>query len=159
MLQHSLNVYDALKSLLQDGSNGTYSYLCCGKKIASVVEETIIIISLFHDLCKTNMYKAEKRNRKKENGEWESYDAFVVEDQLPYGHGEKSVMLLSSFIQLTTEEKLAIRWHMGFPQDYPNQQSYSKAIELYPIVYALHVADMMASKFMEGSTGNTESFL
>ena len=47
LLEHSLNVYDALVKLLT-----IYPEV-------QVSEESIIITTLFHDLCKVNMYKKE----------------------------------------------------------------------------------------------------
>lgn len=52
LVQHSLNVYDELKRLLS-----IYPEIECS-------EETAVIISLFHDLCKVNFYGIDKRNRK-----------------------------------------------------------------------------------------------
>ena len=45
---------------------------------------------------------------------------------------------------------MAIRWHMGFsgPED-PN--TIGMALERYPLAFALHVADMEASYFLEGT--------
>jgi len=37
----------------------------------------------------------------------------VVNDQLPYGHGEKSVYIISGFMKLAREEAMAIRWHVA----------------------------------------------
>lgn len=56
LLEHSLNVYDELKRLLS-----VYQEV-------NVTEETVIISSLFHDLCKANFYTVEKRNRKNDEG-------------------------------------------------------------------------------------------
>ncbi len=41
---------------------------------------------------------------------------YTVDDTIPYGHGEKSVMMLTEYMKLTSEEKYAIRWHMGFTE-------------------------------------------
>ena len=61
LLEHSLNVYDELKRLLEIYGDSV-----------SVSETTIRIVSLFHDLCKVNFYTTEKRNRKNSAGQWES---------------------------------------------------------------------------------------
>ena len=65
--------------------------------------ETIIIVALLHDICKANFYGVEMRNRKNEQDQWENYPFYVVNDQLPYGHGEKSVYIISSFMKLTRD--------------------------------------------------------
>ena len=73
----------------------------------------------------------------------------MVNDQLPYGHGEKSVYIISGFMKLTREETMAIRWHMGFsgPED---NRTVGQALQKYPLAFALAVADMEASYFLEG---------
>ncbi len=157
LLIHSLNVLDALRSLLQKNEDGSYSYMVAGKEVARVTEETVIVIALLHDLCKIGYYGVEKRN-KKIDGKWEEVDFYKVDDKIPYGHGEKSVMRAMEFIKLTTEEKMAIRWHMGFPDDYAGKQSFGKAIEMFPIVWELHNADMQAAHFMEDETDNKEAY-
>ena len=75
--------------------------------------ESFTIVSLLHDLCKAGFYKTELRNRKNDRGEWEKVPVYTVDDQFPYGHGEKSVYLIERFMRLRTEEAMAIRWHMG----------------------------------------------
>ena len=89
------------------------------------------------------------RNVKK-NGVWESVPYFTIEDNLPYGHGEKSVYIISGYMRLSRDEAFAIRYHMGFsgPEDPGN---VGKAFELFPLALALSWADMEASYYMEGS--------
>ena len=142
LLEHSLNVYECLcdfvkRPRFRDKYGFTFS------------EETLAIVSLLHDICKTNFYKTEMRNVKK-NGVWESVPYYTIEDTLPYGHGEKSVYILSGFMKLTREEAFAIRYHMGFsgPEDPGN---VGKALEMFPLAFALCVADMEASYYMEGT--------
>ena len=105
------------------------------------------IVALLHDVCKTNFYKTEMRNVKK-NGVWESVPYYTIEDNLPYGHGEKSVYILSGFMRLTRDEAFAIRYHMGFsgPED-ANQ--IGKALEMFPLAFALSTADSEATYFIE----------
>jgi hypothetical protein len=105
---------------------------------------------LLHDVCKTNFYKVELRNAKKDN-EWVKVPFYTIEDTLPYGHGEKSVYILSGFMKLTREEAFAIRYHMGFSTtDDANQ--VGRALEMFPLAYALCMADMEASYYIEGSS-------
>ena len=74
---------------------------------------------------------------------------------MPYGHGEKSVYIISGYLygenRLTREEAFAIRYHMGFSGN-EDKNSIGKALEMYPLAFALSVADMEASYFLEGST-------
>ena len=97
----------------------------------------------------------EVRNRKV-NGKWEQYDAFTVNDKIPYGHGEKSVMMIEEYMKLLPVERYAIRWHMGYTES--DTLTFSSAIDKYPIIWALHSADQKASHFMEDMEGNKPSF-
>lgn len=140
---HSINVYERLVRLCEaewgeDGFN----------------RESVAIIGLFHDLCKTNIYKVEMRNVK-ENGEWVQKPYFTVDDSLPYGHGEKSVYMLSGFMKLTREEAMAINWHMGgFDlRVQAGSYDYSKAYNKYPLALMVHLADMQAT-FLDEATEN-----
>lgn len=107
-------------------------------------DETGAIIALLHDLCKTNFYTVQMRNVK-ENGAWVQKPYYTVDDQFPYGHGEKSVFMIERFMRLTTEEAMAIRWHMG---DY-SQHGQSAAFEKHPLALLLHQADERATYFDE----------
>ena len=135
---HSLNVYKRLLKLAKDEF---------GEENVNL--ESVSIIALFHDICKCCFYKQEMRNVK-ENGEWVQKPYYVIDDQLPYGHGEKSVYIISGFMKLTRDEAFAIRYHMGFsgPED-ANQ--VGKALEMFPLAFSLCVADMEASYYMEGN--------
>ena len=99
LLQHSLNVLDALRANLTKNDDGTYSYEVAGVPAARVTEENVIIMALLHDICKTYFYTTEIRNRKV-NGKWEQYEAFAVDDKIPYGHGEKSVMMIEERVKI-----------------------------------------------------------
>ena len=140
LCEHSINVYECLCDYLsrprvkeQYGMN--YS------------EETIAIVSLLHDVCKTNFYVETTRNVK-ENGVWKTVPYYSIEDQLPYGHGEKSVYVISGFMKLTREEAFAIRYHMGFSKD-EEAKNVSQAFEMFPLALANYVADMEATFLIE----------
>jgi hypothetical protein len=112
-----------------------------------VPEESIIITSLFHDLCKVNMYAKEIKYRKAENGKWEPYDAYVHNEKLHFGgHGSKSVFILQNFIKLTPEEAVAINCHMATWEDNPY---VGAAFEQCPLAWLLHVADESATFIKE----------
>ncbi|MBR3964848.1 MAG: HD domain-containing protein [Clostridia bacterium] len=145
LCRHSLNVYDCLcdqlaRRRVRDEYGIHYS------------DESIAIAALLHDLCKINFYRVESRNVKK-NGVWEAVPYYTIEDNLPYGHGEKSVYIISAYMRLTRDEAFAIRYHMGFsgPED---KNQIGRALEMFPLAFALNVADMEAAYFMEGSPNN-----
>ncbi len=147
LVQHSVNVYHCLKDYLsRPRTKEVYGM--------DYSDETIALVALLHDVCKIGYYSVEYRNRKNDKGEWEKYPCYVVNDTLPYGHGEKSVYILSGFFygesRLTRDEAFAIRYHMGF-SGIEDKNSIGKALELYPLALALNVADMEASYYLEGS--------
>ena len=75
-----------------------------------------------------------------------------IEDQLPLGHGEKSVMLIQCYIRLSMQEVMAIRWHMGFSEAKENWNALGSAMEKYPIILSIHEADLEASKILEANS-------
>lgn len=148
LVEHSIHVYERLKALVGDGDY-LDEYLF-GSKAAP--GESIAICGLLHDICKANFYTVEMRNRKNEQGQWEKYPYYVVDDQLPYGHGEKSVYIISGFMKLTRPEAMAIRWHMGFSGG-EDSRLVGQALQQYPLAFALSVADMEATYFLEREDG------
>ena len=142
LLDHSINVYNCL--LRKKQSEGTLWH----EVLADVPEESIAITALLHDLCKTYYYAVEMRN-KKVNGEWIQVPSYRIEDKIPYGHGEKSVMMIEEYIKLKPMERYAIRWHMGPYSGEQDWNTLSAAMEKYPLVIALFEADMEASHLME----------
>ncbi|MDD5938860.1 MAG: hydrolase [Clostridiales bacterium] len=143
LCDHSLNVYHCLTDYLARERVAELYGLEAG-------EESVAIVSLLHDLCKIGCYRAGTRNVKNEQtGQWEKVPTFFYEDPLPYGHGEKSVYIISGFMRLTRQEAMAIRWHMGFSGG-EDSRLVGKALEQYPLAFALSVADMEATYFLEG---------
>ena len=80
---------------------------------------------------------------------WETIKTYQIDDQLPLGHGEKSVMIIQCYTRLSMKEVMAIRWHMGFSEPKENYNSLGQAMEKYPIILALHEADLEATKILE----------
>jgi len=121
-------------------------------------QDTIIICSLLHDLCKCNFYKKGLKNVKdgkkingygKEVDNWIEKEVWEIEDQLPLGHGSKSVILLQKFLRLSELEVMAILFHMGIPEEYEMKQAYNKSSEKYPAIITLHTADIESSYLLE----------
>ena len=141
LCEHSVNVYRCLedylaRSRVQELYGLEYS------------QESIAVVALLHDLCKIGCYKAGTRNVKGPDGKWQAVPTFFYEDPLPYGHGEKSVYIITGFLRLTREEAMAIRWHMGFSGG-EDARLVGQALEQYPLAFALSVADMEATYFLE----------
>lgn len=119
LVEHSVNVFNRL---------GRY-------------DETGAIVALLHDICKANFYTVSYRNQKNEYGIWEKVPYYAVDDKLPIGHGDKSVIIIQKFMKLTDEEIFAIRFHMG---DYTDANT-GKAFSMFPLALLLHQADEQAT--------------
>ena len=143
LVQHSVNVYECLVDYLTRPRTKELYHM-------DYSEETVAVVALLHDICKLNFYKVELRNSKNDKGVWEKVPYYTIEDTLPYGHGEKSVYIVSSYMRLSREEAFAIRYHMGFSGTDP-VNNVGRAFEMFPLALALHVADMEASYYLEGS--------
>ena len=145
LCEHSVNVYEALKGYLSSPrAKDVYGF--------DYSEESIAIVALLHDLCKVGVYKKGFRNVKDESGVWKRVDTFEYDDQLPYGHGEKSVYIISGYMRLTREEAFAIRYHMGYSSEREDPRNVSAAFEMFPLAFAVSVADSEATYFIEGKT-------
>ena len=129
LCEHSVNVYNRLKC------ENPESRAICG---------------LLHDVCKVNFYITSTRNVKNdETGQWERKPYYSIDDKVPYGHGEKSVYIISGFMRRTREEAFAIRFHMG---DY-SDRNVPQAFRLFPLALMLHIADLEAT-FLDEKEGN-----
>ena len=127
--------------------------------MATIPEDSVTVMALLHDICKTHFYGTSTRNQKNDvTGKWEKVPYYTVEDKMPLGHGPKSAMIIKQYTTLTTMEMYAIWHHMGQTGDYENDNAVGKSMEMYPAVLALHTADMMASRFMEGEKENKPPF-
>lgn len=103
------------------------------------------IVGMYHDLCKIDQYKHPVMAECLDGQKSYSPDWEFNTNTLLKGHGEKSVMLLSQFFNLTEEEILCIRYHMGAFTDKEEWGFYTRAINKYPTVLWTHTADMIAS--------------
>lgn len=134
---HSLNVYKRYKKIILSEYGEDYSN--------TISDESIAIIALLHDLCKVNTYTVDYRNQKVD-GQWIQVPYFAYNNSLPYGHGEKSVYIISGFMRLTREEAMAINWHMGsFDPRNTATSDMSDAFNRFPLSVLFHVADLEAT--------------
>ena len=101
LCEHSVNVYHCLTAYLErERVKELYGL--------EYPAESVALVSLLHDVCKTGCYRQGSRNVKGPDGKWQAVPTFFYEDPLPYGHGEKSVYILSGFLRLTREEAAAM---------------------------------------------------
>jgi hypothetical protein len=136
LVEHSLKVYEHLATL-------NYN------KLLRFSESTVAKVALLHDVCKINFYKKGMKNKRLEDGTWVRTEQYEINDSLPIGHGEKSVIvLLQHGVKLNEEEILAIRWHMGgysaSAKDYIGGQALAEAMASNQLVVALQIADLMS---------------
>lgn len=149
LVLHSLNtckaalaVYEAMQPLEPTLAN-------------EVKRESVILASLLHDVCKSDIYERTVKRRKTRLGTWEDSEGYkVTYKNFPMGHGEKSViLLLCSGLDLQDDEMLAIRWHMGAfglnMNSYEDERCYDTSRKLYPLVSIIQVADGLAASIME----------
>lgn len=128
-----------------------------------VKRDSIIISSLLHDVCKSDIYKRSVKKRKNALGQWEDCEGYKVSyKDFPMGHGEKSViLLLCSGLDLSDEEMLAIRWHMGAwginMNSYEDERCYDTARALYPLVSIIQTADGLAAAILERTAEDIEN--
>ena len=148
LCDHSVNVFERAKQLSD-------TLLQPEKRPP---DESIAVASLCHDLCKINMYVPDVRQQRVGRSGITEYQRFyTIRDSFPYGHGEKSVYLASKYMKLTTDEALAIRWHMGFGDaDFvAGNKTVSAAFERCPLAVILHLADTAAS-YLDETRGVTQ---
>lgn len=165
LLIHSLNVCKCLK---EKGENGLWRSVF---DKFGIKEDSIIIASLLHDVCKANFYKETWKNQKTYDEDkvanasgwqvksdnagkfiWETVKGYTVEEEFPFGHGDKSVYLINKYITLTDMEAVAIRFHMGAYEGQNIWNQLGQAYEKYPLALALHEADAEATHIVEVET-------
>ena len=145
LLEHSLQVHEEICKLAS-----LYPI--------EINASSLIIAALLHDVCKVNFYKSDTRNVKV-NGVWEQVPVYMINDKMPLGHGEKSVIILQNYIKLSVDEIFAIRWHMGGFDDtaksYVGGMQLSAALSNCPLLVLLHMADLAASHLINGKEEKT----
>lgn len=146
LLDHSLMVYNLAEALFEKMK------MIDPELAVSIPEESIIVSSLLHDVCKICFYRKTIKWKKNEHNDWMQYDGYEIEDSFPIGHGEKSViMLLKLGLDLNPCEMLAIRYHMGFwgESNTEFKIAMKSAIKMCPLVVLLQQADCAATMMFE----------
>ena len=151
LLLHSLNTCKAAL-MVWEGMKALEPGL-----VKEVGRDSVIIASLLHDVCKSDIYVRSVKKRKNALGMWEDCEGYkVTYKNFPMGHGEKSViLLLCNGLEMTDDEMLAIRWHMGAwginMNSFEDQRCYDTSRKLYPLVAIIQAADSLAASIMERS--------
>ena len=160
LMEHSLDVYHIMKEKLSPGASMAWDKVAA---LPYVTDDTIILVSLLHDLYKIGLFTVTSINRRNYSEEavakaapymvkmdgdrkfvWETAKGYRYDDTLPFGEGEKSVILAMRCVKLTDEEILAIRWHRGYDSD-DRAQKISAIFGSHPLALALYTSDMEAS--------------
>ncbi len=151
LAQHSLNTCKAALAVFEGMKKVEPSLE------SEVKKESVILSSLLHDICKSDIYKPTVKKRKNALGQWEDAEGYKVSyKNFPMGHGEKSViLLLCSGLELYDDEMLAIRYHMGAwgvnMNSFEDERNYDAARMLYPLCAIIQTADSLAASIMERS--------
>lgn len=107
--------------------------------------ESLAITTLFHDVCKINMYKLEMRNKKVDGG-WVEQPFYTIDERFHFGgHGSKSVYQVQYYMRLNPDEAAAINCHMGFAPGGDAVRDASNSFQQYPLAWIVHVADEAAT--------------
>lgn len=133
LCEHSLKVYD------------TFLKLKDAFKL-DISDESIVVMSLLHDVCKIGCYHKEKKNVKIGQN-WTQVDYWKFDDNNPLGHGHKSVIiLLKEGFSLTDLEINSIISHMNGYEE----SKYFSASNVYSkdnLTLWLHVADLISAYY------------
>lgn len=152
---HSMNVFETAvqvyRSVAEDAIRSGRSPFT-----AEISLESIAICTLFHDICKVRFYHKTERWKKDDKGKWMSYPGYEVNDAFPFGHGEKSCLMLNWYMRLTPDEMLAVRWHMGMfdvgEGGTPSRIAFYNAAEKSALVSIVHASDFLSSNLLERTT-------
>ena len=154
LLCHSMNVYYIAKQIKQGLINESDLHDIPNDALKSISDDNIIIAALLHDICKCNFYKEDVKWKKDADNKWQSYLGYSINDQFPFGHGEKSVLYLQMLnLKMSVDEMLAIRWHMGTWDGgmLQNEAKFAaaEAESKYPLCTIIQCADKLASMCLE----------
>ena len=148
LLEHSLNVFEAMDSLASRWCADTYRDM----------KDSIIICSILHDLGKMgdygkpnyipNMIKDGKPTKAEPEQKYKQSETkpYKINGGLLYApHEVRTLTIAKRFIELTEDEYFAILMHNG-PYGNYRYELQGKETQLYLL---LHFADMWASRVIE----------
>lgn len=147
LCEHCLDVYKNLKMLLEKHPQYFYE------------DDTVKIVSLLHDISKTNFYKRDIRNKKvyHESGsktdslgkfDWVSEEVYAIDNEhrLIYGnHEQTSEFMVRLFTPLSMEESIALLHHHGGMGWDSTQINITDIYNNYPLALFLHMADLLGA--------------
>lgn len=141
LCEHSINVFNRLCDEYKN--EGIFDYKT--QNATQELMESLAIVALFHDVCKTNFYKLSEKNVKNEYGEWTKVPYYIVENEgVLVGHGYKSARIVNRYLDITDEEYMAIVHHMGYSAE-DNIANISEIFRKSKLTLLLHIADTKAT--------------
>lgn len=142
LLEHSLNVLNIARRL-----NKAWGDL--------IDDETIIVVSLLHDLGKMGDHGKEYYIPKiLKDGSRSVKEPYISNGDLVYiDHEIRSVMIAERYIELSEDEETAILWHNGLYSMF-KYQIPGKETALFMI---LHFSDLWCSRIVEVEDGDLEN--
>lgn len=145
LVEHCLNVYVILSKLNNDLH-------------LNLSEDSIRIVSLFHDFSKMNFYDKSVKNEKvycnggskrdnKGTFDWVAKDIYVSrepENRFIFGSREEtSAFMINTFIPLSVDEWVAILHNTGQLNSDSAKDSLYDVYRKYPLALYLHIANMI----------------
>ena len=149
LMEHSMNVYKMAIAMREP------IVAMKPEMREKLQEKSIIIAALLHDVCKAKIYQKTKKWNMNSQGKWEQKEGYTTDySQMPFGHGEKSVIILLDLgLKMTVDEMVAIRWHMGAWdlsfQSYEAKSNINESGNRYPLLSLIQAADNMATHILE----------
>lgn len=133
LVEHSVNVFKRLVELVKHEEKEAKAFS------TTYTIDTLATVALLHDVCKMDAYKKDDKG------------GYTYTNNFPVGHSEKSIFRILQYMQLTDEEIMALRWHMG-KYDYAAQgggYDLNNAFRQSKLAVMLHIADMEATHLDE----------
>jgi len=137
LIEHSMKVYKLFKEMIDKFSINNE------KEVIS--QDSIIICSLLHDVCKANSYK-------------KVGNCWIWNSSNPDGHSKLSLHRIKQFIILTQQEEEIIKYHMGFygTTEFSSKGEYTlqELVNAYNnnnLAKLFYFCDDMSSQFLENT--------
>jgi hypothetical protein len=145
LIYHSLSVYSVMKTLYEP-----LSRLDKGLNNDEFDDNSIILVSLLHDICLVHSFESVEK-RRLINGVWHTVRSYDYHDQFPLGHGDKSIVFITmNGVFLTREEMLSIKWHGGKSNlSEVECPTYNNALRSSKLARMLVISVEMSKSFME----------
>lgn len=141
LAEHSLNVWNTAMEIKKAFKS-------------DISDESILIVSLLHDLGKCGDYgKQMYVENKLKSGKVSNAKPYKRNSELlPLDHATRSVCIANRFIDLTENEEFAIRYHDGLYEP----SNYAVKGNETPLYMILHFADLWSSRIIEKEKENEE---